>query len=260
MKIDPRRDRERLKCEHEVRSTRMRPTHSRQILRGRSARQCEYPNREGKITLVRNMKLYGNRIGSNCRRVTIYLAEKGLQIEIVEVDLAAGEHKSAAFLAKNPAGLIPVLELDDGSYLPESSAIVEYLEDIHPTPSLRGDTPETRGKVRAVERIASDLAIVAGVMLQHSHPRFASHFQQSPAVADVMRANSRQQLSVLEKHLGDKPFLVTDRPTLADITLFSFTQAFRVRMNTNLTEGYPGLSAWYERFEKRPSAAFEGSS
>jgi len=206
------------------------------------------------------MKLYGNRIGSNCRRVTIYLAEKGLHVDLVPVDLAAGEHKTAAFRAKNPAGLIPVLELDDGRCIPESSAIVEYLEDIHPTPPMRGDTPETRAKVRALERIASDLAIIAGTMLQHSHPRFASLVQQIPAVADVMRANANQQLAVLEKHLGAKPFLVMDRPTLADVTLFSFTQAFRVRMSTDLTEGYPGLSAWYERFEKRPSAALEGLS
>lgn len=202
------------------------------------------------------MKLHGNTTGSNCRRVTIYLAEKGLNIEIVTVDVASGEHKTAQFLAKNPAGLIPVLELDDGSYIPESSAIVEYLEDIHPEPSMIGDTPEMRGKVRAVERIASDLAIVAGAMLQHSHPRFASHIKQVPAVAEAMRANVSQQLAVLEKHIGEKPFLVADRPTIADVTLFSFTQAFKVRMNTDLTEGYPHLSAWYERFEKRPSAAF----
>lgn len=202
------------------------------------------------------MKLHGNKVGSNCRRVTIYLAEKGLNIELVEVDVAGGEHKTAQFLTKNPAGLIPVLELDDGSYVPESSAIVEYLEDVHPEPSMRGDTPELRGKVRAVERIASDLAIVAGTMMQHSHPRFASHIKQVPAVAEAMRANVGQQLAVLEKHIGAKPFLVTDRPTIADFTLFSFTQAFRVRMNTVLTEGYPHLSAWYERFEKRPSAAF----
>jgi glutathione S-transferase len=205
-----------------------------------------------------SMKLYGNTVGSNCRRVTIYLAEKGLDLELVEVDLATGEHKTAAFRAKNPAGLIPVLELDDGSYIPESSAIVEYLEDIHPEPSMTGDTPEVRGKVRAIERIASDLAIVAGTMLQHSHPGFAGRIKQVPAVAEVMRANASQQLAVLEEHIGEKPFLVTDRPTIADVTLFSFTQAFRVRMNTTLTEGYPRLSAWYERFEKRPSAAFNG--
>ena len=71
-----------------------------------------------------------------------------------------------------------------------------------------------------------------------------------------MRANASQQLVVLEEHIGGKPFLVTDRPTIADVTLFSFTQAFRVRMNTTLTEGYPRLSAWYERFAKRPSAVF----
>ena len=149
-----------------------------------------------------------------------------------------------------------MLELDDGSYIPESSAIVEYLEEVHPEPSMMGDTPEMRGRVRALERIASDLAIVSGTMLQHFHPRFASHIKQVPAVAEAMRANVEQQLAVLEAHIGTKPFLAAERPTTADITLFSFTQAFKVRMNTTLTEGFPHLSAWYERFEQRPSAAF----
>lgn len=202
------------------------------------------------------MKLHGNTVGSNCRRVTIYLAEKGLDVEIVEVDLAAREHKTSEFRAKNPAGLVPVLELDDGSYLPESSAIVEYFEDLYPTPSLRGDTPELRGKVRAIERIASDLAIIAGTMLQHSHPRFAAAFNQNPAVAEVMRAAAQEQLAVLEAHIGDKPFLASDRLTIADVTLFSFTQAFKVRMGTDLMEGHPYLTAWYERLENRPSTAF----
>ncbi|MHC4053303.1 glutathione S-transferase family protein [Bradyrhizobium sp. 25ACV] len=203
------------------------------------------------------MKLHGNRVGSNCRRVTIYLAEKGLELELVEVDLASGEHKSAAFRAKNPAGLIPVLELDDGTFLPESSAIVEYLEDKFPAPTMIGGTPEMRGNVRALERIASDLAIVSGVMLKHSSPAFAKNVDQVPAVAEAVQGIVAQQLSFLEAHLGDKPFLAGERPTIADITLFSFTQAFRVRMNTILTEGYPRLTAWYERFEKRPSAVYQ---
>lgn len=202
------------------------------------------------------MKLYGNRVGSNCRRVTIYLAEKGLDIELVDVDLAAGEHKGPAFLAKNPAGLIPVLEMADGDYLPESSVIVEYLEEKFPEPSMIGDTPEMRAKVRAIERIASDLAIISGTMIQHTNPLFAKSIKQVPAVGDIMRDSVARQLAILETHIGEKPFLVSDRPTIADITLFSFTQAFRVRMNTILTEGYPRLTAWYERFEKRPSAAF----
>nr|WP_063707541.1 glutathione S-transferase family protein [Bradyrhizobium sp. WSM2793] len=203
------------------------------------------------------MKLHGNRVGSNCRRVTIYLAEKGLELELVEVDLASGEHKSAAFRAKNPAGLIPVLELDDGTFLPESSAIVEYLEDKFPAPTMIGSTPEMRGKVRALERIASDLAIVSGVMLKHSNPMFAKNVDQVPAVAEAVRGIVAQQLNLLEAHLGDKPFLAGERPTIADITLFSFTQAFRVRMNTTLAEGYPRLTAWYERFEKRSSAVYQ---
>jgi glutathione S-transferase len=119
-----------------------------------------------------------------------------------------------------------------------------------------GDTPEMRGKVRALERIASDLAIVSGAMLQHASPMFAKHINQVPAAAEAMRGVVEQQLGVLEAHLGDNPFLAGERPTIADTTLFSFTPAFKVRMNTTLTAGFPRLTAWYGRFEKRPSAAF----
>jgi glutathione S-transferase len=202
------------------------------------------------------MRIYGDAKGSNCRRVTIYMAEKGLDVELVEVDLAGGEHKTEAFRAKNPAGLVPVLEADDGTYIPESSAIVEYLEDIYPEPPMIGETAELRGRVRAIERIASDLAIISGVMLLHSLPRFAGRVEQNSVVADAMRPMVNAQLDVLEKHLGGKPFLASDRPTIADITLFSFIQAFKVRMDVSLTDDHPNLHAWYARFEARPSAAF----
>src|SRR5262249_12632091 len=104
------------------------------------------------------MKMY-EVPGVNPRRVTIYLAEKGIDVERVAVNAAAGEHKQPAFLAKNPAGRLPVLELDDGRTITESAAIVEYLEELHPNTPMIGTDPATRAQVRALERIGNDLIV-----------------------------------------------------------------------------------------------------
>jgi glutathione S-transferase len=202
------------------------------------------------------MKLYGNSSASNCRRVIIYLAMKGLKLEVVEMDLAAGQNKTPECLAKNPAGLIPVLELEDGSTLPESSVIVEYLEERYPEPPMMGRTPEARGKVRALERIASDLSVLTPVLFQHSHPRFASRLKQYPEAAEAVRPLVNTQLGVLDKHLGAKPFLAGDTPTTADITLFTLFQFCRERLGAPFGKEYPGLDAWYERFSRLPGAAY----
>jgi len=202
------------------------------------------------------MKLYGNTSASNCRRVTLYLAAKGLPLELVDVDLATGQNKTPQFLAKNPAGLIPVLELDDGSTLPESSAIVEYLEERFPEPPLMGRTPEARSKVRALERIASDLAVLTAILFQHSHPRFAGRMKQFPDAAEAVRPLVNAQLSALEQHLGSKPFLAGEQLTTADITLFTLFQFCRERLDVPFAKEYPALDAWYARFAKRPGVGY----
>jgi glutathione S-transferase len=202
------------------------------------------------------MKLYGNATGANCRRVAVYLVEKGLTLDTENMDLSSGVLKTPAFLAMNPAGMVPVLELDDGSYLPESSAILEYLEELHPTPAMIGDTPAQRGRVRAIERVASDLGVLTIATYMHSHPMFAARLTQVPAVAEASQVMVDQHLKVLEAYIGDNAFLAGDSPTTADCTLFPLFQTCRVRLKAPFGMDQPKLSAWYERFEKRPSAAY----
>lgn len=202
------------------------------------------------------MKLHSNKMGTNPRRVGVYLAEKGLQIELIEVDTTAREHKRPEFLAMNPAGTIPVLELDDGGALPESAAIVEYLEELNPEPPMIGVTPAERAKVRALERIASELVERTSLMLQHSHAYFADRVKQNPAVAEVMRAAVEQHLTTLEQHIGENAFLTGNRPTIADCTLFALFQSCRQRLKIDFATDRPRLSAWYDRFAQRPSAAY----
>src|SRR5216110_2732981 len=90
----------------------------------------------------------------NPKKLRVYLAEKGIEIPCVPVNIVTAENRTPEFLKKNPLGGLPVLELDDGSCLTESLAIIQYLEDLHPTPPMIGTTPIERARVREVERIA----------------------------------------------------------------------------------------------------------
>src|SRR5574340_1452465 len=105
------------------------------------------------------MKLYDFGHAPNPRKVRIYLAEKGLTLPIETVNSAAGESHTPEFLKKNPLGGVPVLELDDGSFLTESLAIIEYLEELHPNPPMIGISPVERARVRELERMA-DLGVL----------------------------------------------------------------------------------------------------
>jgi len=87
------------------------------------------------------MKLYDSPTAPNPRRVNIFAAEKGIELESVLVDLRAGEHKTPEFIGKNPSGKIPILELEDGTCIGETVAICRYLESLVPTPNLFGESP-----------------------------------------------------------------------------------------------------------------------
>src|SRR6476646_4043031 len=100
----------------------------------------------------RRMKLYDLRTGTNTRRVRIFLAEKGVELPIGEVDMMKGENKSPDYLSKNPMGTMPLLELDDGTQLAESVAICRYVEELHPDPPLFGTTPIERALIEMWNR------------------------------------------------------------------------------------------------------------
>jgi glutathione S-transferase len=202
------------------------------------------------------MKLYQSRQGVNPRRVIIYLAEKGIDVLRIEIDTVAREQKRPAFLALNPAGKIPVLELDDGRALSESAAIVEYLEEIHPEPPMIGTDPVRRAKVRALERISADLIVRSQIWLMHFCSYFARRMDQKPEVAAAMKPLVVELLNELEAHIGDAPFLAGEHVTIADCTLFALFQACRARLGVPIGADQPRLDAWYARFAERPSAAY----
>jgi glutathione S-transferase len=200
------------------------------------------------------MKLYDFVGAPNPKRVRVYLAEKGLEVPTEQVNIVSGDNRKPEFLAKNPMGGLPVLQLDDGTYLSESLAIIEYLEDLNPTPPMIGTTPAERGRVRSLERIA-ELSVLGRVaqVFQNSHPFFAGRIKQSPDAAENGRNMLKGALRILDKMVGKGPFVAGARPTIADCTLyaaFDFAQFAGVPIDPECDN----LQKWYAGFKERPSA------
>lgn len=198
------------------------------------------------------MKLYTFPVAPNPTRLRVYLAEKGIAIEEVPVNLLEGEQRSAEHLARNPLGRLPVLELDDGSLLTESLAIIEYLEELHPEPPMLGRTALERARTRELERIAELDVMMRVARIVHA-TRSPLGYAAQPALAETERARLPQVLRVLEARIGEAPFLAGAAPTIADCTLFA---AFRFADfgGVELDPTCRRLRDWYARFSERPSA------
>ena len=202
------------------------------------------------------MKLYTS-VGPNPRVVTLFVAERGAEVEVQEVDLMGGENREAAHLARNPAGQLPTLELDDGSFLSEITAICEYLDEITPGESLIGSTPEERAETRMwVRRI--DLNIVEnmadGFRFGEGLQLFEGRIRTIPQAADDLKATARERLEWLDELMEGKEFVCGDRLTLADILLFAFLE-FGNAVGQPLDAKCERLQAWYKRMAARPSIA-----
>ena len=152
------------------------------------------------------MRLYeGRTLMTNPRRVTVYLAEKGIELEHVYLDMRAGGGLTADYLAKNPAGLVPLLELDDGTFLPESAPIIEYLEEIHPEPPMIGRNPVERARTRAADRIAGEFVTRNNAILSNTHPFLPTvrpGFIQYPEVARSSEGPRNKLLKLLDDRLS----------------------------------------------------------
>jgi glutathione S-transferase len=185
----------------------------------------------------------------------VYLAEKGIQVDSVPVNIIAGENRQPEFLKKNPMGGLPVLELDDGTYLPESLAIIEYFEELHPTPPMIGTTPIERARVRALERLIelSILGRIAGIF-QNTHPLFAGRLKQSADAAESARTALAANLKILDDKIGGNAFAAGPKPTIADCTLLAAMQ-FAEFAQIPIDASHRNIHRWYESFKQRPSAA-----
>jgi len=202
------------------------------------------------------VKFY-NSIGPNPHVVRMFMAEKGLKIPSQEVDLMGGENRKDDHLARNPHGQMPTLELDNGTYLSEITAICEYLEDTNPKPALVGSTPEEKAETRMWTRRV-DLNIVEpltnGFRFSQGLRLFQNRIVTVPEAADGLKKIAQDRLTWLDGQMAGREYLCGKRFTLADILLFCFLD-FGGQVGQPLNPDHKNVSAWFERVKARPSAA-----
>ncbi len=201
------------------------------------------------------MKFY-NSIGPNPRVVKMFMAEKGIDIPRIEVDLRAGENRQAAHLARNPSGQMPTLELDDGRYLAEVTAICEYLEEKHPAPPLIGANAEDRAMTRMWTRRV-DLYIVepmlTGFRGAEGFNFFKDRMRLLPQAAADLKALAQEKITWLDGLITGRDFIVGQHLTLADILLFC-TMDFAATVGQPVNRANSSMAAWFDRVAARPSA------
>ena len=203
------------------------------------------------------MLLYQFRMGTNPRRVIIYLSEKGIDVPRHELDYANGEHRSEAYRAINPSGRAPALVIGAGAAITESAAIVEYLEELHPERPMIGSSPRARARVRSLERLGHDLVGRGQLWLWNRTAAFPlREAAPSREAADSIFGYVSEILDVLEAEIGENEFLAGAEPTIADFTAFPMFQTARERFDLRFGNDHPRLDAWYGRFRTRPSAEY----
>jgi glutathione S-transferase len=200
------------------------------------------------------VKLYDSKLAPNPRRVRIFLAEKGIEVPTVQVDLASGENRRPPYIEKNPLGGLPLLELDDGTGIAESVAICRYFEETHPDPPLLGTDARDRALVEMWQR-RMELELFRWVTgcFQNTHAFFAGRIEQVPAYGEVCRKNARTRLAWLDRELAGRPFVAGARYTIADITALCAVDFGRV-VDVRIAPGQENLARWHEAVSARPSA------
>lgn len=201
------------------------------------------------------MKLYNSSVAPNPRRVRIFLAEKNLQVPMEEVDLAKGAHKTPEFLAINPMGAVPVLQLDDGTNIAESVAICRYFEMTHPEPPLFGTGAKEAAVVEMWQRrIELYLFTAIADVFRNTSDFFKGRIEQVPEYGRVQRKNVGERLAWLDRELANRRFVAGDKYTIADITLLVALMFGEARANIKVAAEQKNLARWYAEASARPSA------
>jgi len=200
------------------------------------------------------VKLYDS-IGPNPRLVRMFLAEKGIEVPMVQVDLMAGENRRDEYKKLNPTGQLPCLELDDGSFLAETVPICEYLEDIHPKPVLigadAGERAETRMWTRRVElHVTAPMA--DGFRFSEGLPLFRERIHTIPQAADDLKAIARKGLAWIDAHLASRDYICGERYSLADVLLFAFVE-FGKQVGQPADPALENVARWFAAVAERPA-------
>ncbi len=203
------------------------------------------------------MRLY-NSIGPNPKVVRMFLAEKGLDLPITEIDLPDCENRRAPYQSDvNPAGQCPALQLDDGSIVTEITAICEYIEEVQPAPVLIGTTPAERAETRMwTRRIDLNICepLTNGYRYSDALDFFTPRFRCIPEAADGLKAVAQDKIAWLDGLMAGKSFVAGERFTLADVMLFVFLE-FGNRIGQPFPTEREAITSWFQRVAERPSAS-----
>lgn len=201
------------------------------------------------------MKLYDTKVAPNPRRVRIFLAEKGIAVPTVQVDLAKAEQKNADYEQINPLRRTPSLVFDDGTVLTESVAICRYFEETNPNPPLFGEGALGKAIVEMWQRRAElHFLLPTAMAFRHSHPAMAE--MEKPQIAQVAETNRPrvlEYLAFLDKELGTREYVAGNTFTIADITSLvaaDFMRPARVQA----PEEFKNFARWHRTVSSRPSA------
>jgi glutathione S-transferase len=207
------------------------------------------------MSLPQPVRLYDQPRAPNPRRVNIFLAEKGGEIERVNVDLMAGAHKQADYLAKVGVPQVPALELDDGTVLTESVAICRYFEALQPEPNMMGRDVMEQITIEKWQRLVEfRLFATVAACFRHTNPHLAVLEDQCADWGEVNRGRIDARLGEIDRRLEGRDWIAADRLTIADITALVAVDFLRV-IKHPIPENYTNLSTWVERMRARPSAA-----
>jgi glutathione S-transferase len=200
------------------------------------------------------MKLYDDARAPSPRRVRMFAAEKGLDIPRVEVGIAGGGTQAPEFLAVNPLGEVPVLELDDGSRITESLAICRYLEAIAPEPNLLGRDPREAADIESMAlQVMFRAYVPTAQAFRHTHRFWAGRIRQVPEYGELAREDALAEWARLDRLLGSREYLAGDRFTFADIVGFT-TLEFGKPAGVRLQPDQAALARWQAAVAARPSA------
>ncbi len=201
------------------------------------------------------MKLYDGGKAPNPRRVRVFLAEKGIEVPLVPVDMGALGHRSVEITSRNPLQRLPVLELDDGTILTESIAICRYFEELHPEPALFGRGALGKALVEMWQRrIEFHFLFPVAQAFRHIHPAMKEwEVPQVPAWGEANKPKAIDFMTFLDSELANRPFIAGEDYSVADITAMiaaDFMKPARIEM----PEGLRNLRRWHGEVKSRPSA------
>jgi len=207
------------------------------------------------------MKFFDCKTAPSPRRARIFIAEKGITVETVPVDLRSKEQLDPDFRSINPHCTVPVLELDDGTRLTTTAGIWRYLEAAYPDPALMGETPKQRGIISDLQwHIEMNGFMAMAEFLRNSAPAMKGRaltgpqdYEQIPELADRGKLRVQSFLEEIDQIIANKLYAAGDQFSVADIDLLVFID-FSIRRKLSLPEEATNARRWYDAVRARPSA------